>query len=238
MRWERADSDGSRDPVSRRGPAGCARSGRCSRASSGREEKKPERATLRMAERGPRVLVGVRLVRPGPARRGRPGSRPAPGTGPRRAGSRPPARTASGRRRRRRPTRSGRCAARSSGRSRSSWPASSPTHTAPRPRARRSPNRKKLSSPDQLADLDVGAVVGADGQRAVERELHVAGAGRLLAGQRDLLGQVGGRDELLGQRHVVVRRERHASAGPSTSGSALTVAPTALIRSMISLAIR
>ena len=45
---------------------------------------------------------------------------------------------------------------------------------------------------DLLADLDVGAVERADGQRAVERELHVAGARRLHAGGRDLLGQVGG----------------------------------------------
>ena len=35
-------------------------------------------------------------------------------------------------------------------------------------------------------------------------ELHVAGAGRLGAGGGDLLGQVGGRDDLLGERHAVV----------------------------------
>jgi hypothetical protein len=44
---------------------------------------------------------------------------------------------------------------------------------------------------DLLADLDVGAVVGADGQRAVERELHVAGARGFGAGGGDLLRQVG-----------------------------------------------
>ena len=40
---------------------------------------------------------------------------------------------------------------------------------------------------DELADLDVRAVVGADRERAVEGELHVSGAGCLLAGERDLL---------------------------------------------------
>ena len=60
---------------------------------------------------------------------------------------------------------------------------------------------------DQLADLDVGAVERADGQRAVERELHVAGAGRLLAGQRDLLREVGGGVDALPERDVEVRQE-------------------------------
>jgi hypothetical protein len=50
------------------------------------------------------------------------------------------------------------------------------------------PKRKKFSSPDLLADFDVGAVERADGQSAVEGELHVAGAGGLLAGGGDLLG--------------------------------------------------
>jgi hypothetical protein len=58
---------------------------------------------------------------------------------------------------------------------------------------------KMLSGPTSFADLDVGAVQGADGQRAVERELHVAGARGLGAGGGDLLGQVGGRDDDLGQ---------------------------------------
>ena len=45
---------------------------------------------------------------------------------------------------------------------------------------------------DLFGDLDVGAVAGADGQRAVHRQLHVAGAGGLHAGRRNLLAQVGG----------------------------------------------
>ena len=98
------------------------------------------------------------------------------------------------------------------------------------------PNRKKLLVADQLADLDVGAVDGADGQRAVERELHVAGAGGLLAGQRDLLGQVGRRDDLLGEGDVVVGQEDDLQPA-GHAGSALTTAATALISWMISLAI-
>ncbi len=38
-----------------------------------------------------------------------------------------------------------------------------------------------------LADLDVGAVRRADGERAVHAELHVAGAGRFLARGGNLL---------------------------------------------------
>ena len=44
-----------------------------------------------------------------------------------------------------------------------------------------------------LADLDVGAVQRADGQRAVEHELHVPGSRGLLARGRDLLRQIGRR---------------------------------------------
>ena len=62
---------------------------------------------------------------------------------------------------------------------------------------------------DALADLDVGAVVGADGQRAVQRELHVAGARGLGAGGGDLLRQVGAGHDELGHRHAVVRHEHH-----------------------------
>jgi starch phosphorylase len=40
---------------------------------------------------------------------------------------------------------------------------------------------------DQISHLDIGAVERADGQRAVQRHLHVAGAGGFHAGSRDLL---------------------------------------------------
>ena len=62
---------------------------------------------------------------------------------------------------------------------------------------------------DLLADLHIGTVQGADGQRAVERELHVPGSGGLLAGRGDLLGEVGGRHDPLGERDAVVRQEDH-----------------------------
>ena len=54
------------------------------------------------------------------------------------------------------------------------------------------PNRKKFSAPDLFANFDVGAVERADGQRAVERELHVARARGFLARGGNLLRQVGG----------------------------------------------
>ena len=60
---------------------------------------------------------------------------------------------------------------------------------------------------DQIVHLDIGAVERADGQRAVERHLHVAGAGGFHPGGRDLLRQVGGGHDDLSQRNVVVRQE-------------------------------
>ena len=60
---------------------------------------------------------------------------------------------------------------------------------------------------DALLDLDIGAVERADGDRAVQRELHVAGAGGFHAGGRDLLGQIGRRHHDLGQADIVVRNE-------------------------------
>ena len=62
---------------------------------------------------------------------------------------------------------------------------------------------------DRLADLDVGAVERADCHGAVHHELHVARAGSLLAGRRDLLRQFGGGADLLHGRHVVVGIEDH-----------------------------
>ena len=50
-----------------------------------------------------------------------------------------------------------------------------------------------------FADLDVGAIHRADGERAVHLELHVAGAGRFLAGGGDLLGEIRGRVDASGR---------------------------------------
>jgi hypothetical protein len=55
-----------------------------------------------------------------------------------------------------------------------------------------------------FANLDVGPVQRADGQRAVHGELHVAGSRGFLAGQRNLLAQVGGGIDALPQLHAVI----------------------------------
>src|SRR6202044_2736503 len=65
---------------------------------------------------------------------------------------------------------------------------------------------------DMVADFNIGAVQRADGQRAVERELHVAGAGGFHAGGRNLLGQVGGGNDHLGEADIVVGEERDLQA--------------------------
>ena len=56
----------------------------------------------------------------------------------------------------------------------------------------------------EFGDLHVGAVERAQGQGAVEHELHVGGAARLLGGQADLLGDVSGGNDTLGSGDVVV----------------------------------
>ena len=59
-----------------------------------------------------------------------------------------------------------------------------------------------------FVDLDVRAVVGAQRQRAVHHELHVARAGRLHAGEGYLFRHLGGGHYLLGERDAVVGKER------------------------------
>ena len=73
---------------------------------------------------------------------------------------------------------------------------------------------KILSSPTRSLDLDIGAVERADGQRAVERHFHVAGARGLHAGGRNLFRQVGGRNDRLGQADIVVGQEHHLEQVP------------------------
>ena len=65
---------------------------------------------------------------------------------------------------------------------------------------------------DFLGDFDVCAVEGAEGDGAVEHEFHVAGAGGLGAGEGDLLGDVGGGDDLLGEGDAVVGEEGDCDA--------------------------
>src|SRR5207245_2807665 len=60
---------------------------------------------------------------------------------------------------------------------------------------------------DMIADFDIGAVKRADGQRAVQRELHVAGAGGFHARGRNLFGEIGGGDDYFGKADIVVGEE-------------------------------
>ena len=60
---------------------------------------------------------------------------------------------------------------------------------------------------DLFADFDIGAVERADGDGSVEGEFHVAGAGGFFAGRGDLLGEIGGRNNALGEGNPVVRHE-------------------------------
>ena len=66
---------------------------------------------------------------------------------------------------------------------------------------------KDVVHPDTIANLDIGPVEGPNRERAVERKLHVARAGRFHPCGRDLLGQIGRRNDRLGQAHVVIRNE-------------------------------
>ena len=161
------------------------------------DENQPMRAVLRIAFCHQDGVANSPSIVRWTARRSR--SRRSAGNGRRCAGRRRSAGSGRGRRARTRPARSARGPRASSGeaamQARASWPSLRRLATA----SAVSPNRKKLSAPDMLADLDVGAVERADGERAVERELHVAGARGLHAGGRDLLRQVGRRDHELGQ---------------------------------------
>ena len=71
-----------------------------------------------------------------------------------------------------------------------------------------------------LGDLDRGAVAGADGQGPVHHELHVARAAGLVAGGRDLLGDVAGRDQPLGERDGVIRQELDPELAADVAGRA------------------
>src|SRR5437773_3928366 len=60
---------------------------------------------------------------------------------------------------------------------------------------------------DLIAYLDVRAVERADGERAIQRQLHVAGAGGFLAGGRDLLAQLRSGNDGLRERDAVIGQE-------------------------------
>ena len=64
--------------------------------------------------------------------------------------------------------------------------------------------------------LDRRPVAGADRQGAVHHELHVAGAAGLEAGRGDLLGNVAGGNQPLGQADVVLGQEEDLELVRST----------------------
>ena len=71
------------------------------------------------------------------------------------------------------------------------------------------PEEKEILRAGFFTHFDVGTIEGADSQRAVHHELHIAGSGGLLTGGGDLLGQIGGRVDQLGVLDVEVGDERH-----------------------------
>ena len=76
--------------------------------------------------------------------------------------------------------------------------------------------------PDGVPDLDVGSVQRPDRQGAVQRRLHVPGAGGLEAGGRDLLGEVASRGRSARRRRRRSSGGRRRGAAPCSFGSPLT----------------
>ncbi len=62
---------------------------------------------------------------------------------------------------------------------------------------------------DVIQHFNVGPIQRTDGQRAIQRKLHITGAGRLRPCGRDLLREIGRRNNDLRQAHAVVRDEDH-----------------------------
>ena len=58
-----------------------------------------------------------------------------------------------------------------------------------------------------FCDLDVRTINSADEETTVETELHVRRSGRFRSGSRDMLTDVGCRDQHFGERHGVVWQE-------------------------------
>src|SRR5512137_1245126 len=60
---------------------------------------------------------------------------------------------------------------------------------------------EEILSAHFLADLDVGAIQGSDGERSVHREFHVSGSRCFFSSRRNLLGEIGSRVDVLAVRY-------------------------------------
>ena len=88
-----------------------------------------------------------------------------------------------------------------------------------------------------LRHLDRRAIARADRQRPVHHEFHVARAAGFVAGGRDLVRDIGGRDQPLGERNAIFGQEHDLEAAAHT-GSPSIVPARLLMNLMISLASR
>src|SRR6516162_4606529 len=61
------------------------------------------------------------------------------------------------------------------------------------------PKQEEIVLAGLLRHLDRRAIAGAERQRSVQHKFHVAGAARFVPGSRDLVRNIGGRDQPLGQ---------------------------------------
>ena len=68
---------------------------------------------------------------------------------------------------------------------------------------------KMLSRAHFLHDFDIRTVQRADGERAIQGQLHVAGAGGFGAGGGNLLRQIGSGDDFARGGNIVVGQEGH-----------------------------
>ena len=64
---------------------------------------------------------------------------------------------------------------------------------------------------NRLDDFYVCSIHGAQGQGTIHHELHIGRAGGFLASHRNLLGNISGRDDVLGGGDVVILYEDDAN---------------------------
>ena len=67
-----------------------------------------------------------------------------------------------------------------------------------------SAEHKDIVVADALVDFHIRSVLCAEGDGSVQHEFHVSGTAGLFGGERNLLGDIAGRDQLFGHRHIVV----------------------------------